>query len=157
LWKRLQQEKTPFAPVELAVNDKSWMSEAFILRTLRRLADQRVVMVLQPGNVWVLDRALDASDDEHAALRTCHMRGWVEPLVESAVPHADISALREEGDIRVTSSSIVYRLTDSGWNAINGTHNWVIRTYAVSLLALIVAVAALVVAEFDTIIRLFNP
>jgi hypothetical protein len=48
-------------------------------RTLRKLAQQRVRVVLQPGNYWVIDRAILQDGDTHAALLTCQMRGWIEP------------------------------------------------------------------------------
>lgn len=54
--------------------------ERTVQRTLRQLSKQRVRLVLQPGNVWVLDQTGNPSEDTDAALLTCYMRGWVEPL-----------------------------------------------------------------------------
>jgi hypothetical protein len=59
--------------------------ERIIRRTLRKLAKPRVRMVLLPGNYWVVERAIDLDDDTRAALLTCQMRGWIEPLLH-AVP-----------------------------------------------------------------------
>jgi len=59
--------------------------EQFILSVLRKLARQRVALILQPGNVWVIEKAIQRNDDVDEALRTCHLRGWVEPI-ENAIP-----------------------------------------------------------------------
>lgn len=56
-----------------------------IRRALHLLSKQRVVLVLQPGNVWVIEKAVQDNEDTDAALKTCYMRGWVEPL-ENSVP-----------------------------------------------------------------------
>jgi hypothetical protein len=37
--------------------------EATIRRTLRALARQRVAIVLQPGNVWVIEKAIEENSD----------------------------------------------------------------------------------------------
>jgi hypothetical protein len=67
--------------------------ERTVHRTLRKLAKQRVRMVLLPGNYWVVERAIDQDDDTRAALLTCQMRGWVEPLLH-AVPTALVTPRR---------------------------------------------------------------
>jgi hypothetical protein len=41
--------------------------------------------VLQPGNVWVIEKAVPDNLETDADLKTCYMRGWVEPL-ENSVP-----------------------------------------------------------------------
>lgn len=61
-----------------------------IHRTLRGLAKQRVAMVLQPGNVWVIERALKDTEETDALLKTCYMRGWVEPL-EKSIPRGQLN------------------------------------------------------------------
>jgi hypothetical protein len=63
------------------------ITERLINKTLRRLAKQRVTMILQPGNVWVIEYAVSEgeSSDISAALRTCHLWGWVAPEM-NAVP-----------------------------------------------------------------------
>ncbi len=63
-----------------------WRREWRIRTTLRALARQRVALILQPGNAWVIENAVsDQDDDTASATRTCFMRGWVEPLAD-AVP-----------------------------------------------------------------------
>src|ERR1051325_8216678 len=69
--------------------------ERFIRKTLRRLARQRVRLVVPlghpPTNVWVAEHAVQEETDDGiaAAIRTCHMRGWVE-LLHDAVPRAQL-------------------------------------------------------------------
>jgi hypothetical protein len=108
--------------------------ERTIRRVLRQLARQRVVSVLQPGNVWLIERALENTEDHEAALRTCHMRGWVEPLADS-IPGATLGPdANLPPDFAFDRSQPLYRLTDSGWAAIHRTH----------VLALLSALIALV-------------
>lgn len=52
--------------------------ERHIRQTLRRLARQRVALVLQPGNIWVIEYAVPENEETDATLKTCYMRGWVE-------------------------------------------------------------------------------
>jgi hypothetical protein len=87
--------------------------------------------------------------DVSEALLTCHMRGWVEPLV-NAVPTGNVPPDgRLSSDLQLTSSAPLYRLTDSGWNAINRTHQW-------GVLACLVAVASLVVSAVSLLITLWK-
>ena len=93
--------------------------ERIIRRTLRKLAKQRVRMVLLPGNYWVVERAIDHDDDTRAALLTCQMRGWVEPLL-----HAVPSALVVPGgavppNFNLDKAEPFYRLTSAGWSVIH--------------------------------------
>jgi len=112
--------------------------ERAIRSTLRALARQRVAIVLQPGNVWVVERAIQDTDRTAEHLRTCHLRGWVEP-VESAVPHGRLTAKGEfpPGDL-YDSVKPVYRLTEGGWAVLNRSHGWVIATFVVAIASLAV-------------------
>src|SRR5450759_1845165 len=93
--------------------------ERTIMRTLRDLADQRVRVVLQPGNYWIVDCAIKKDADTDAVLATCFMRGWVEPL-EHAVPSAQLSP---DGNLppnfQFEGRETIYRLTSAGWSAIH--------------------------------------
>jgi len=83
-------------------------------RTLRKLAKQRVRLVLQPGDYWVIDRAIPQDDDTRAALLTCQMRGWVEPL-HHALPSAQLTpggSLPQ--NINFDKMQTLYRLTSAG-------------------------------------------
>jgi len=111
--------------------------EWFIRRTLKRVARQRVAMLLQPGNVWVIERAIEEDENTAPALRTCHMRGWIEPISD-AVPCGKLSpdGSLPHGQL-FSGSKPLYRLTDAGWNAIHRTHSWVLMTFAVAFASLV--------------------
>jgi len=119
-----------------------WKRERFIRKTVKRLSRQRVVSILQPGDVWVIERSIKWTDGTAEALRTCHLRGWVEVIAE-AVPHGELTA---EGKLppgifqRIEPS---YRLTEAGWNAIHRLHGWVIATFVISLTALVMSILTL--------------
>lgn len=110
-------------------------------RLLRRLARQRVGMLLQPGNVWVLEYAVQDTEEIRALLHTCQLRGWVEILHES-VPSAKINP---DGslphDFPSAQSEHIWRLTDSGWAAIQRSHQLTILGIVVALVGLAVAIA----------------
>lgn len=90
-----------------------------IHRLLRQLAKQRVGMVLQPGNVWVIEHAVKDTEETKALLYTCQLRGWIELLHES-VPNC---WLNSDGSlpngIPFNSKEHIWKLTDSGWAAIH--------------------------------------
>ena len=98
------------------------MFDAFdrtIRQTLRQLAKQRIRVVLQPENYWIVDCAIDKNADSDAALATCFMRGWIEPL-ENAVPSGQLSADgRPPPNFRFEGKEAIYRLTSAGWSAIH--------------------------------------
>lgn len=113
--------------------------ELSIYRTLKALSKQRVALILQPGNVWVVEKSIPNDERTEENLRTCHLRGWVEPI-ENAVPKGK---LKEDGSLPdgnlFSGHGPLYRLTDSGWNAIH-------RTHVLTLLGLIVAILGIGVA-----------
>jgi hypothetical protein len=121
---------------------EDFRKERFIIRTLRRLSRQRVALVLQPGNIWVIEKAVKDDKRSDAALKTCYMRGWVEPI-EHAVPTGTVSP---EGRLPegswVTGEKPIFRLTDSGWAVINRSHQLAVLGTFLALLALIVAYGA---------------
>ena len=113
--------------------------ERRVRRVLRSLAGQRVVAVLQPGNVWLIENAPELPGKEEA-ITTCLMRGWVEVL-QDAVPKGQLGpdGLPDRNE-PFKEHGTIYRITDSGWAVINRTHTWVMATFAVSLLALVAVV-----------------
>jgi hypothetical protein len=115
--------------------------ELRIRRVLRRLAKQRVGLVLQPGNVWVIEKAIEDNEETDAALKTCYMRGWVEPL-ENSVPKGK---LKEDGSLPdgalFKSSGPIWKLTDSGWAAINRVHEWTLIGILIGAVGVIVALS----------------
>ena len=60
------------------------LREYSIYNILRLLARQQVALVLQPGNVWVIEKAIPETERNLANIQTCLMRGWVE------IPHESI-------------------------------------------------------------------
>lgn len=118
----------------------SFRRERNIRRVLRSLAGHRVVVVLKPGNVWVIENAPTNFPDYEEGLSTCLMRGWIEALHE-AVPQGQLTPQglpNAEGPFQ--RNGTIYRVTDSGWAVINRTHTWVLATFAVALLALVATV-----------------
>ncbi len=111
-----------------------------IHRLLKRLAKQRVGMVLQPGNVWVLEYAVEDTDETRELLYTCQLRGWVELLHES-VPTGKLSA---DGSLPTgqlfSSENHIWKLTDSGWGAIQRRHVITILGTIVAILSALFAV-----------------
>lgn len=113
--------------------------ERQIRQVLRSFARQRVVSVLQPGNVWLIENVPDLPGKEEA-ITTCLMRGWVEVL-QDAIPKGQLGAdgLPDHNEF-FKGHGTVYRITDSGWAVINRTQTWVMATFVVSLLGLVAIV-----------------
>lgn len=115
-----------------------------IRRTLKQLAAQRVRMILQPGNYWVLDNTGTRTEDTDAALLTCYMRGWVEPL-DRAVPTA---ALGSDGrlppNFQFDRVETHYRLTSAGWSAIHRSGTIAIAALCISVLSFALVIVKLV-------------
>jgi len=118
----------------------SYRREWQIRRTLKRASKQRVALVLQPGNVWVIENALEHTEETDAALKTCYMRGWVE-ILENSVPTGQLT---KEGNLPQgqlsNSSSPIWKLTDSGWAAINRVHEWTLIGIFLAAISILVAV-----------------
>lgn len=118
----------------------SFRRERNIRRVLRSLSGHRVVVVLKPGNVWVIANARTNFPDYEQGLSTCLMREWIQVLHE-AVPQGQLAPQglpNAEG--RFLRNGRIYHVTDSGWAVINRTHTWVLATFAVALLAFVAAV-----------------
>jgi hypothetical protein len=122
-----------------------WRRERFMRSILRKLSRQQVTMVLQPGNIWVVEKALTSSEEVDAALLTCHVRGWVE-ILENSIRKGTLTP-----DGKLPSGNLfsrygpTYRLTDAGWNTIHRTHPFSVVTCAVSIAALIAVIIGLVI------------
>ena len=117
--------------------------EREIRQTLRKLARQRVALVLQPEDVWVIELAVDDDESTQEALRTCHLRGWVEPI-HDALPKGKLTP-----DGRLPSGEMfsgegpLYRLTEGGWAVVNRSHQWVVMAIAVALASLVASVVGI--------------
>ncbi|MBN9507559.1 MAG: hypothetical protein J0I21_00430 [Alphaproteobacteria bacterium] len=120
--------------------------EKRICDVLRRVSRQRVPLVLKPGDIWLIDNAVADDDETHAALLTCYMRGWVEPL-EHAVPSGRLGAdgsLPREG--LSDGLKTLYRVTPQGWEVIHRTQEWSIFAIVVAVLSFLISTASLLVA-----------
>ena len=84
-------------------------------------------------------------DDIDAALRTCHLRGWVEPVSDDAIPTGLAENLQTGRGPLFDKTQLIYRLTDSGWNVIHDNHSWVVATFIVAAAALIASILRVVV------------
>lgn len=121
-------------------------SESDIRRTLKRLSRQRVAMVMQPGNVWVVDNAVEDTEETDAALKTAYMRGWVEPI-ENAVPKGKLGP-----DGRLPPGPLfqrtgpLWRVTEGGWAVVNRTQLWTLFAIVVAVLSFAVSVVSFVVS-----------
>ena len=122
-----------------------WRRERFIRKTLRRLSQQRVALILQPGNVLVVEKAVMVDEDEGvmAALQTCNLRGWVEVL-SNAVPHGKLTP---EGKLPagfpMSGVTPLYRLTEAGWSVIHRSHEWVVATFVIVAITLIATILSI--------------
>jgi len=121
------------------VNFTDVRREFQIRRVLRGLSRQRLALILQPGDVWVIERAVEDNDLTDRALKTCYMRGWVD-FLEHALPTGNLTP-----DGKLPSGYIfdrakpMYRLTDSGWSVVNRTQLWVLVSVFLALLGVIAA------------------
>src|SRR5215212_2379460 len=128
-WER--SEAAAMGPRDLLTD---WRCERLIRRTLRGVARQRVVLDLQPGNVWVVELSLDESESEiRGALRTCHMHGWLDPMFAGEA----INSRRLQNGVPTdrTSRSPMCRVTDCGWQVLRRTHTCVLVGAFLSLVA----------------------
>lgn len=126
-----------------------WRRERFIRKTLRRLSQQRVALILQPGNVWVIEKAVTEGKNEKvaAALRTCDLRGWVKVL-QDAVPRGELTLEGKlpEG-LPISGVAPIYKLTEAGWNVIHRSHEWVFATFVVVAITLIATILGIFITN----------
>ncbi len=124
--------------VNATVRVQKMKREYSIYRTIKLLSKQRVAMVL-PGGVLVIEKALPDTELHHENLQTCLMRGWVEVLRDS-VPTGNIE---KDGSLQsaqaFSKESDLYRLTDSGWNAIHRRHTITTLSVIIALIGLYLA------------------
>jgi hypothetical protein len=118
-------------------------SERFTRQTLKVVATQTVQVILQPGSCWAIQTTLRHDEETEAALRTCYIRGWIEPLTE-AIPQG---RLTDEGNLpdgpMFTGESPLWRLTEAGWHVIHRMRAWVVATCFIAGATLVVALMAL--------------
>ncbi len=123
-------------------------SESDIRHTLKRLSGQRVALVLQPGNVWVIENAVEDNEQTDAALKTAYMRGWVKPI-ENAVPKGKLTP---DGTLPSGNPfqgvGPLWQLTEGGWTVVNRTHWWALFAILISVLSFTVSVGSLLLTLY---------
>ncbi len=115
--------------------------EPEILRTLRHLARQRVALILQPGNVWVIEGALTVDDQVRADLRTCLLRGWIEGA-SGPIPTGPVN---KDGSIPgqwPKSLDPVFKVTAAGWVVIQNTRTLLTLKVLVAILSVAASIAS---------------
>lgn len=76
--------------------------ERLIRKALRAIARQRVALILKPGNVMVVENSTPDTEWFDLAVKTAHIRGWVEILHDS-IP---MGRLRFEGNTPVFPNEV---------------------------------------------------
>jgi hypothetical protein len=112
--------------------------ERHVRQTLRALCRQRVALVLQPGNVWVIERAVEDTPETDIALKTCLLRGWVEPL-ENAVPSGRLNPDGSLPSKPFTGVSPIYKVTEGGWALVHRVQLWLLVSVSISILSFLVS------------------
>jgi hypothetical protein len=123
-------------------------SESAVRRTLKRLSRQRVALVLQPGDVWVIENAVEDNEQTDAALKTAYMRGWVRPIL-NAVPKGKLTpdgALPGENPFQGLAP--LWQLTEGGWTVVNRTHWWALFAILICVLSFSVSVISIVLTIY---------
>jgi hypothetical protein len=107
---------------------------------LKKIARQRVAMIMQPGNVWVIELAAPINDETMPMVQTLLLRGWVEVL-QSGVHHGQLG---EDGSLPqgplFTRQQDIWRVTDSGWSTIHRAHQLSVLAIVIAILGVIVAI-----------------
>ena len=112
---------------------------------LRAIARQRVVMVLNPGGVQVVEKSPPNQEWFEVGIRTCHIRGWVEVLHES-LPTGSIQMQGRTPLLPAEMTPMThYRITEGGWAMLNRSHGWVMATFVTSGFGLVAGLASLAV------------
>ena len=120
--------------------------ERQVRRALKAIARQRVALVLQPGNVQVVERSPPEEEWFEIGVRTAQIRGWVEVLHEN-LPTGSVQMKSKVPQLpdRMTPQTH-YKLTEGGWAVLNRSHAWVLATFLVSSIGLAVSAVSLVIA-----------
>ena len=107
------------------------------------VSDQQIALVLQPGNVWVIETAVEHNEQTDAALKTAYMRGWVEPIGNAVLKGKLDSEGRLPSGQSFQGTGPFWRLTEGGWAAINRTYWWSLFVRFISVLSLALSAASL--------------
>ena len=117
--------------------------ELRIRSALKALARQRVAMIAQPDNVWVLENVPTIDPHFGVSIRTCILRGWVSEQQEIPSGVLDSNGYLPTGPMS-TLKPPFYRLTEAGWLVIHRSHAWVVSTFFVGLATLLISAIVLI-------------
>jgi len=111
-----------------------------IHRLLRKFAKQRITVVHKEQNVWLIEYAVKHTDENSNLLRTCYMRGWIEPMQESV----GFGEVNDDGtlvgDQLYNRIDTMWKLTDSGWGAINRNHQLMVLGVFLTIISIVISI-----------------
>jgi hypothetical protein len=113
----------------------SW--EKFVRKTLRDLARQRMMGVVQPGNLWLILGGPSSDEETFCAIQTAIMRGWVS-IVHSNIPSGEV----QRPELGLYRSGSIYGLTDSGWRVVHNEFWWIVVAAVSGILGVVIATLA---------------
>lgn len=133
-----------------------WKQERKIRRVLKRIARQYVSNVAKTGwwndarferpvpqePVLTVRHAFLAEGDDIAAVETCLMRGWVEVLYDKKPSQLIPDDGRPVMGPTWPTDETHYRVTGSGWAALNRAHAWSVARVLIGLLVALLTFAA---------------
>lgn len=80
----------------------------------------------------VIERVRARDEDTEAALMTCYMRGWVEPLHDST-PTGDLTPdMKLPQGPMFSRAQAVFRLTEGGWSALKRAYAWAVADIVIA-------------------------
>lgn len=121
------------------------LRERQVRRTLKAIARQRVALVLQPGNISVIELSPPREEWFELGVRTAQIRGWVDILHEN-LPTGTVGFSENTPQFpKHMAPETHYRLTEGGWAVLNRSQAWVLATFLVSSLALLVSTVSLAI------------
>ncbi len=119
---------------------RDFLYELKVQKVLKKIAKQRVALILQPGNVPVIERAIGSDEETQAIILTAQIRGWVEVLHED-MPTGKVD---ENGYFNKAQPfdklETYWKLTDSGWAVIQRRHQLSVLSLLVAIIGVIYAV-----------------
>lgn len=97
-------------------------------------------MILEPGSVPVVERAICRDEETNALLLTAQIRGLVEVLYDN-IPTGEVSS---DGAMDLHNpfqkSETHWKLTDSGWGVIQRRHQTSILSLLITMVGVLISV-----------------
>jgi len=133
---------------------ENFRRERAVRKALRAIARQRALMFVGPERVMVVENGTPDAEWFDVAVQTCLIRGWIDVLHDS-FPSGTLGFRDDGAPIfpEYMPLKSVYKLTEGGWAALNRSHAWVISTFIIALVTLVVTIAPFLVALLATIMQ----